>query len=97
MNAENLTINTSGNSSAAIRSDRGGGTVTVTDGYYKTSGTGSPVIYSTADITVKNAYMESTASQGIPNDSMNCCVPPVDINFTPFAWSDFIISSSPSL
>ena len=29
MNAENLTINTSGRSSAAIRSDRGGGTVNV--------------------------------------------------------------------
>lgn len=71
MNAENLTINTQGNSSAAIRSDRGGGTVTVTDGYYKTSGTGSPVIYSTADITVKNAYMESTASQGIVVEGKN--------------------------
>ena len=31
-NAENLTITTSGNSSAAIRSDRGGGTVNVTGG-----------------------------------------------------------------
>ncbi len=65
MNAENLTINTSGRSSAAIRSDRGGGTVTVDKGYYKTSGMGSPVIYSTADITVSSAYMESTASQGV--------------------------------
>ena len=31
MNANNLTIVTDGNSSAAIRSDRGGGTVTVTN------------------------------------------------------------------
>ena len=71
MNAENLTINTSGNSSAAIRSDRGGGTVTVTGGSYTTSGTGSPVIYSTADITVNNAEMESTASQGIVVEGKN--------------------------
>ena len=71
MNAENLTINTSGNSSAAIRSDRGGGTVTVTGGSYTTSGTGSPVIYSTADITVSNAEMESTASQGVVVEGKN--------------------------
>lgn len=71
MNAENLTINTSGRSSAAIRSDRGGGTVTVTKGYYKTTGMGSPVVYSTADITVNDAYMESTASQGIVVEGKN--------------------------
>ena len=71
MNAENLTINTSGRSSAAIRSDRGGGTVTVTKGYYKTTGTGSPVIYSTADITVNDSYMESTASQGVVVEGKN--------------------------
>jgi len=71
MNAENLTINTAGRSSAAIRSDRGGGTVTVSKGYYKTTGTGSPVVYSTADITVSDAYMESTASQGIVIEGKN--------------------------
>ena len=55
MNATNLIINTAGTSSAAIRSDRGGGTVTVDKGTYKTTGKGSPALYSTADITVKNA------------------------------------------
>ena len=64
MNAENLTITTAGTSSAAIRSDRGGGTVTVNKGTYKTTGKGSPAIYSTADITVKNATLISTASEG---------------------------------
>ena len=64
MNAENLTITTAGTSSAAIRSDRGGGTVTVNKGTYKTTGKGSPAIYSTADITVKNATLTSTASEG---------------------------------
>ena len=71
MNASNLTIETSGRSSAAIRSDRGGGTVTVDGGYYSTSGTGSPVIYSTADITVSNAELTSTASQGVVVEGKN--------------------------
>ena len=64
MNAESLTITTAGTSSAAIRSDRGGGTVTVNKGTYKTTGKGSPAIYSTADITVKNATLIATASEG---------------------------------
>jgi len=64
MNAENLTITTAGTSSAAIRSDRGGGTVAVNKGTYKTTGKGSPAIYSTADITVKNATLIATASEG---------------------------------
>ena len=71
MNADNLTIETSGNSSAAIRSDRGGGTVNVNGGYYETSGTGSPVVYSTADITVSDAEMVSTASEGVVVEGKN--------------------------
>lgn len=71
MNATNLTIHTTGNSSAAIRSDRGGGTVTVNGGSYTTDGTGSPVVYSTADITVNDSDMESTASQGIVVEGKN--------------------------
>ncbi|MBR0374225.1 MAG: hypothetical protein IJH91_06840 [Mogibacterium sp.] len=71
MNASDLTIHTTGNSSAAIRSDRGGGTVTVTGGSYTTEGTGSPVIYSTADITVSDADLTSTASQGVVVEGKN--------------------------
>ena len=63
-NAKNLTITTSGQSSAAIRSDRGGGTVNVDGGTYTTNGVGSPAIYSTAEITVKNAKLISTTSEG---------------------------------
>ncbi|MDO5118044.1 MAG: hypothetical protein Q4D34_06120 [Eggerthellaceae bacterium] len=70
-NASNLTIHTTGNSSAAIRSDRGGGTMTVDGGGYTTEGKGSPVVYSTADITVSNAEMTSTASQGIVIEGKN--------------------------
>lgn len=71
MNATNLNIHTTGNSSAAIRSDRGGGIVTVDGGSYITDGKGSPVVYSTADITVNDAYMESTSSQGIVVEGQN--------------------------
>ena len=71
MNATNLTITTAGTSSAAIRSDRGGGTVTVNKGTYKTTGKGSPAVYSTADITVKNATLISTASEGVVIEGKN--------------------------
>ena len=71
MNATNLTITTAGTSSAAIRSDRGGGTVTVNKGTYTTSGKGSPAIYSTADITVKNATLVSKASEGVVIEGKN--------------------------
>ena len=71
MNATNLTVSTAGTSSAAIRSDRGGGTVTVDGGTYKTTGNGSPAIYSTADITVKNAELTAEASEGIIIEGMN--------------------------
>lgn len=63
-NAKNLTVTTSGQSSAAIRSDRGGGIVNVDGGVYTSNGVGSPAIYSTADITVKNAKLISTTSEG---------------------------------
>lgn len=71
MNAESLTITTAGTSSAAIRSDRGGGTVMVNKGTYKTTGKGSPAIYSTADITVKNATLIATASEGVVIEGKN--------------------------
>ena len=71
MNASNLTVETSGISSAAIRSDRGGGTVTVNGGTYKTTGQGSPSIYSTANISVSNATLEATSSEGVVIEGKN--------------------------
>lgn len=70
-NATNLTINTSGTSSAAIRSDRGGGKVNVEKGTYTTTGQGSPSIYSTADITVKDVTLVAKASEGIVIEGAN--------------------------
>ncbi|MBR1629436.1 MAG: hypothetical protein IJ679_09280 [Lachnospiraceae bacterium] len=69
--ASNLEIETSGRSSAAIRTDRGGGTVTVDGGSYTTNGLGSPAIYSTADITVSNAKLVSNLSEGVCIEGMN--------------------------
>ena len=69
--ASNLTIETSGRSSAAIRTDRGGGTVTVNGGSYTTNGLGSPAIYSTADITVSGAALTSNLSEGICIEGKN--------------------------
>ncbi len=69
--ANNLTVTTSGRSSAAIRTDRGGGTVIVDGGTYTTHGLGSPAVYSTADITVKNATLVSTLSEGVCIEGMN--------------------------
>ncbi len=71
MKATNLTINTAGVSSAAIRTDRGGGNVVVDGGTSKTTGQGSPTIYSTADITVKNADLIATTSEGVVIEGKN--------------------------
>lgn len=71
LTANNVTAETDGNSSAPIRSDRGGGTLIVNGGNYTSHGTGSPVIYSTADITVNNANLTSTASEGVVVEGKN--------------------------
>lgn len=69
--ARNLTVNTSGRSSAPIRTDRGGGIVTVEGGSYTSHGLGSPVIYSTADITVTDAILVSNMSEGVVIEGKN--------------------------
>lgn len=70
-NATNLTVTTSGRSSAAIRTDRGGGTVNVDGGTYTSNGLGSPAIYSTAAIAVSNATLVSNLSEGVCIEGMN--------------------------
>ena len=72
--ASNLTIETSGRSSAAIRSDRGGGKVVVNGGSYTTNGLGSPAIYSTADISVADATLVSNLSEGVCIEGKNSIV-----------------------
>ena len=69
--AYDLTVNTSGQSSAAIRTDRGGGTVYVDGGSYTSNGLGSPAIYSTAEIHVSNAALVSNLSEGVCIEGVN--------------------------
>ena len=71
LTAENVTAETSGNSSAPIRSDRGGGVLVVSGGSFTSSGVGSPVIYSTASVSVSDAKLVSTASEGIVIEGSN--------------------------
>ena len=71
LTANNVTAETDGNSSAPIRSDKGGGTLTVNGGKYTANGVGSPAIYSTADITVNNATLISTKSEGAVVEGKN--------------------------
>lgn len=70
-NASNLTVDTSGNSSAAIRSDRGGGTVNVDGGSYTSNGYNSPVVYSTAAITIKDAALTANNSEALVIEGQN--------------------------
>lgn len=70
-NASNLTVETSGNSAAAIRSDRSGGTVNVDGGTYTSNGENSPAVYSTADITVKNATLTANNSEALVIEGEN--------------------------
>lgn len=71
LHAKNLTVETYGPSSAAIRSDRGSGTMTVDGGTYTSNGTGSPAVYSTADITVSNAVLLANGSEAVCIEGKN--------------------------
>ena len=85
LNATNLTIDTQGESSAAIRSDRGGGTEVVTGGSYTTHGKHSPAVYSTADVTVNDAQLtaencEGVVIEGLNSVTLNNCTMTANIN-----------------
>lgn len=69
--ANDLDVETQGNSSAAIRSDRGGGTVAVNGGTYASNGTGSPAVYSTAAVTVEDATLAANSSEAVVVEGKN--------------------------
>lgn len=69
--AWNVTATTQGNSSAAIRSDRGGGTMVVDGGTYTSNGTGSPAVYVTADVAIHDATLVANNSEGICLEGLN--------------------------
>ena len=67
----NCDVSTSGTSSAAIRTDRGGGTVYAKSGTYNTAGSGSPIIYVTAEIECDDIEGEATGSQMVVVEGKN--------------------------
>ena len=69
--AWDLNVETNGASAAAIRSDRGGGTMVVDGGSYTSNGTGSPAVYSTADIAVNNADLTANGSEAVCIEGLN--------------------------
>ena len=66
-----LNVTTNGESSAAIRSDRGGGTMVIDGGTYTSNGTGSPAVYCTADIAVNQAELTANGSEAVCIEGLN--------------------------
>lgn len=80
---KNLTVTSA--SKAAIRSDRGGGTLVIYGGTYVSLGSnGCPAIYSTADITVSNADCRSENSRAVIIEGKNS----VTLNNTTLSGND---------
>ena len=69
--AWDLNVETDGESAAAIRSDRGGGTMIIDGGSYTSNGVGSPALYCTADISVNGATLDATGSEAICMEGLN--------------------------
>lgn len=69
--ADSMKISTQGNHSATIATDRGGGSVSVTNSELSTAGSGSPLLYSTGDIEVDNVTGTATGSQIAGMEGLN--------------------------
>ena len=69
--ATNTNITTKGSHSAALATDRGGGTVSLTKGQLKTAGDGSPVIYSTGNITANQVTGTATGAEAADIEGSN--------------------------
>lgn len=63
INADNTKITTQGGSCAALTTDRGTGTVVADNMTLSTAGAGSPLIYSTGNISVTNSTGVATGAQ----------------------------------
>ena len=69
--ADNVTITTQGGSCAALATDRGEGTVIANNSKLETNGAGSPVIYSTGDISIDNTTGNANGSQMVVIEGKN--------------------------
>ena len=69
--ANEMTATTQGDHSATLATDRGGGTVSVTDSELSTAGSGSPLLYSTGNVQVNNVTGTATGSQIAGMEGLN--------------------------
>jgi hypothetical protein len=69
--ANKVTIKTSGGSCAALATDRGEGTVIAKNSTLETNGAGSPVIYSTGDISIENTTGNANGAQMVVIEGKN--------------------------
>ena len=69
--ANNVSISSTGGSCANLATDRGEGTVACTNCSLSTSGAGSPLIYSTGEITVTNTTGTASAAQAVVVEGKN--------------------------
>jgi len=68
---KDVDITTRGESSGALATDRGGGTITAVGGNITTTGNNSPAIYSTGNITVNNMRMSATGAESAVIEGAN--------------------------
>ncbi|SFR87977.1 autotransporter outer membrane beta-barrel domain-containing protein [Anaeromicropila populeti] len=69
--AWDLNVETNGESAAAVRSDRGSGTMVIDGGSYTSNGVGSPAVYCTADIAINDAQLTATGSEAVCIEGLN--------------------------
>lgn len=69
--ANEMTIQTQGDHSAAVATDRGGGNISITNSSLTTSGSGSPLLYSTGDIEADNVNGTASGSQIAGMEGLN--------------------------
>ncbi|MCB5110406.1 adhesin [Streptococcus mutans] len=69
--ANKMAISTKGAHSAAIATDRGGGNISTTNSSLNTSGSGSPLLYSTGNIQVNHVTGTSSNSQIAGMEGLN--------------------------
>ena len=67
----NLEISTTGGSCATLATDRGEGKVTCTECSLSTAGAGSPIIYSTGDISINKSKGTATGAQMVVVEGKN--------------------------
>lgn len=69
--ANGVTATTQGDHSAAVATDRGGGSVSLTNSTLSTAGSGSPLLYSTGDIEVSGVTGTASGSQIAAMEGLN--------------------------